>query len=242
MEAATSIPLEICRTHKRAPSERALAQCESLMDQRPTFLDHRLVLVSIDHAIRNVFEPQNRDEVGNYITKIRELMDFVQKMNGLGVGTTGIELPLPDLHLWGTTAVPEIQCQIQNIDIRRRLAVLAWKLDCDGHDENGVRNTRSPYLLYPDPARCDSPRLKIMDLRKVHFPDTELRRLFKLFPFITTVDRGVPQDENSWNFHNFIPLPEGLIAQACAPLRDGMKNLWLRGGPVPLMVDLIRAQ
>ena len=104
VEAATSIPLEIYRTHKRAPSERALAQCESLMDQRPTFLDHRLVLVSIDHAIRNVFEPQNHDEVGNYITKIRELVDIVQKMNGLGFGTTGIELPLPDLHLCGTTA------------------------------------------------------------------------------------------------------------------------------------------
>ena len=147
VEAAISIPLENYCTHKRAPSERALAQCESLMDQRPTFLDHRLVLVSIDHAIRNVFEPQNHDEAGNYITKIRELVDFVQKMSGLGVCTTDIELPLPDLHMWGTTAVPENRCQIQNIDVRRQLAVLAWKLDCDGHDENGVRNTRSLYLL-----------------------------------------------------------------------------------------------
>ena len=73
-----------------------------------------------------------------------------------------------------------------------------------------------------------------MDLGKAHFPDTDLRRLFKLFPFITTVDCGVPQDENSWNFHNFIPLPGGLIAQVFAPLRDGLINLRLRGGPVPL--------
>ena len=92
----------------------------------------------------------------------------------------------------------------------------------------------SPHLLYPDPARRDSPKLKIMDLGRAHFPDTELRRLFELFPFITTVDCGVPRDENSWNFHNFIPLPEGLIAQAFAPLRDGLVNLRLRGGPVPL--------
>ena len=92
----------------------------------------------------------------------------------------------------------------------------------------------SPHLLYPNRAQWDSPKLKIMDLGGAHFPDTELRRLFEIFPFITTVDCGLPRDENSWNFQNFIPLPEGLIAQAFAPLRDGLVNLRLRGGPVPL--------
>ena len=75
-----------------------------------------------------------------------------------------------------------------------------------------------------------------MDLGRAHFPNPELRRLFELFPFITTVDCGVPQEEESWNSqHTFVPLPESLIAQAFAPLRDGLINLRLLGGPVPLM-------
>ena len=65
--------------------ERALAQFEALMHLRPTFLHHDSVLVSIDHAIGDVFEDQNYDEVSKYIIKIRELVDFVEKMNGRGV-------------------------------------------------------------------------------------------------------------------------------------------------------------
>ena len=106
--------------------ERALAHFESLMDLRPTFLDHKSVLVSIDHAIGNVFESRNHDEIGKYITKIRELVEFVQKMNGLGVGTTGIELPLPDLHISG--AQPEyhkVNAKYDKLkDVRHRLVVL----------------------------------------------------------------------------------------------------------------------
>ena len=79
--------------------ERALAQFEALMHLRPTFLHYNSVLVSIDHAIGNVFEDQNYDKISKYIIKIRELVDFVAKMNWHGVGTTGIELPLPDLHI-----------------------------------------------------------------------------------------------------------------------------------------------
>ena len=90
--------------HDDRTLEPPLAQLEDLMDLRPTFSHHDLVLVSIDHAIGNVFEPKNYDEVGKYIIKIRELMNSIQKMNELSVGTTGIELTLPDLHL-------SIQCQ-----------------------------------------------------------------------------------------------------------------------------------
>ncbi len=106
--------------------ERALAQFEKLMDLRPTFLHHKSVLVSIDYALGNVFKPQNHDEIGKYITKIKELVDFVQKMDELGVGTTGIELPLPNLHV--SEAKP--QCQKVNAkyeklrDVRHRLAEL----------------------------------------------------------------------------------------------------------------------
>ncbi len=106
--------------------ECALAQFENLMDLRPTFLHHKSVLVSIDHAIGNVFEPQNHDEVGKYIIKVGELVDFVQKMNELGVGTTGIELPLPDLHISG--AQPQyhkLNAKYEKLkDVRHRLVVL----------------------------------------------------------------------------------------------------------------------
>ena len=106
--------------------ERALANFEKLMDLRPTFLHHKSVLVSIDHAIGNVFELKNHDEIGKYITKIEELVQFVQKMSELGVDTTGIELPLPSLH------VPEAKPQYQKVnaeydklrDVRHRIAVL----------------------------------------------------------------------------------------------------------------------
>lgn len=106
--------------------ERALAHFENLVALRPTFLHHKSVLGSIDHAIANIFEDQNHDEVGKYIVKIRELMEFVQKMNELGVGTTGIELPLPNLHISG------MQPQYQRInakyeqlrDVRQRLVLL----------------------------------------------------------------------------------------------------------------------
>lgn len=57
--------------------ERALAPFEDPMDLRPTFLYHNPVLLSIDHAIGSIFENNNCDEVGKYIVKIRELVEFV---------------------------------------------------------------------------------------------------------------------------------------------------------------------
>ena len=92
------------------------------MDLRATFLDHKSVLVSIDHAIGNVSEPQNYDEVGKYITKIRELVDLVQKMNGLGFGTTGIGLPLPDLHKCGA----QLQYQKVNAKYEKLMSDADW--------------------------------------------------------------------------------------------------------------------
>ena len=106
--------------------ERALAQFERLMALRPTFLHHKSVLVSVDHAIGNVFTPENHHEIGNYITKIKELVSLVQKMNQLGVGTTGIELPLPNLHV----SEAKLQYQDDNAKyekfkvVRHRLALL----------------------------------------------------------------------------------------------------------------------
>ena len=106
--------------------ERALAQYEELMGLRPTFLDHKSVLVSIDHAIGNVFEARNHDEISKHITKIKELVGFLRKMTELGVGTTGIELALPNLHV--SEANPKFQkanAKHEKLkDIRRRLVVL----------------------------------------------------------------------------------------------------------------------
>ena len=106
--------------------ERALAQFEDLMHLRPTFVHHNSVLVSIDHAIGNVFEDQNYDEVSRYIIKIRELVDFVEKMNELGVGTTGIELPRPNLHISGAQPqYKKINAKYEQLkDVRHRLVVL----------------------------------------------------------------------------------------------------------------------
>ena len=106
--------------------ELALAQYENLMDLRPKFLHHNSVLASIDHAIGKVFEPKNHDEVGRYITRIKELDDFIQKMNGLGVGTTGIELPLSDLHTPGARRKDQkVNAKYEKLkDVERRLVVL----------------------------------------------------------------------------------------------------------------------
>lgn len=106
--------------------ERALAHFEKLIALRPTFLHHKSVLVSIDHAIGNVFKPQNHDDIGNYIPKIEKLVGFVQEMNKLGVSTTGIGLPLPDLHV--SKAKPqyqEVNARYERLrDVRHQLTVL----------------------------------------------------------------------------------------------------------------------
>ena len=106
--------------------ECALAHFEKLIALRPTFLHHKSVVVSVDHAIANVFKPQNHHEVGNYITKIEKLVVFVQEMNKLGVSTTGIGLPLPDLHV--SEAKPQYQkvnAKYEKLrDVRQQLAVL----------------------------------------------------------------------------------------------------------------------
>ena len=80
----------------------------------------------MDDTIGNVFEPRNYDEVEKYITKIRELVDFIQKMNGLGVGTTGIELPLSDLHTPGARRKDQkVNAKYEKLkDVERRLVVL----------------------------------------------------------------------------------------------------------------------
>lgn len=89
----------------------------------------------------------------------------------------------------------------------------------------------SSHFLEPDPAGRDRPRLKVMDLGRTHLTTTELRRLFEIFPTITTVDCGVPGWESSTR-HYLHASPQGLIAQAFEPLREGLVNLRLRGGPV----------
>ena len=85
--------------------ERALAHFEKLIALRPTFLHHESILVSVDHALGKVFNPQNHNEISNYVTKIEKLVVFVQEMDKLGVSTTGIGIPLPDLH--ASEAKPE---------------------------------------------------------------------------------------------------------------------------------------
>ena len=106
--------------------ERALAHFEELIYLRSTFLHHKSVLASIDHAIGNVFEPENHDEISKYVTKIKELVDFVQKMNELGARTTAIEFPLPNLHV--SEAKPqyqEVNAKYEKLrDVRQQLAVL----------------------------------------------------------------------------------------------------------------------
>lgn len=122
--------------------ERALAQYEELMGLRPTFLDHKSVLVSIDHAIGNVFESRNHDEISKHITKIKELVGFLRKMKELGVGTKGIELPLPNLHV--SEANPKYQkvnAKYEKLkDIRLRLALL-------GITTVGVENAMAEVLM-----------------------------------------------------------------------------------------------
>ena len=96
------------------------------MALRPTFIHHKSVLVSVDHAIGNVFKPQNHDEIGNYITKIEKLATFVQEMNNLGVSTTSIGLPPPDLQV--SEAKPqyqEVNAKYEKLrDVRHQLSVL----------------------------------------------------------------------------------------------------------------------
>ena len=106
--------------------ERALAHFEKLMALRPTFLHHESILVSVDHALRNVFNPQNHHEIGNYVTKIEKLAVFVQEMDKLGVSTTGIGIPVPDLH--ASEARPkhrEIYAKYEKLrDVRQQLTGL----------------------------------------------------------------------------------------------------------------------
>lgn len=121
---------------------RALAQYRELMDLRPTFLKHKSVLVSIDHAIGNVFESRNHDKISKHIIKIKELVDFIRKMSELGVGTTGIELPRPDLHV--SEAKPQYQTVNAKYEklkrIKARLAVL-------GIPTVGVENAMAEVLM-----------------------------------------------------------------------------------------------
>ena len=97
----------------------------------------------------------------------------------------------------------------------------------------------SIHPLDPDPAGRDSSRLKLMDLGGSHFAHTELRRLFEIFPTITTLDCALPGQEPSYGsymqprpiFMNS-PLSPGLVAQAFAPLQEGLTSLRLNDGPV----------
>ena len=107
--------------------QRALAHFEKLIALRPTFLRHESILVSVDHALGNVFNPQNHNEIGNYVTKIEKLVVFVQEMDKLGVSTTGIGIPLPDLHV--SEADPkhqEIHAKYEKLrDVRQQLSELS---------------------------------------------------------------------------------------------------------------------
>ena len=92
------------------------------------------------------------------------------------------------------------------------------------------------HLLDPDPAGRDSPRLELMDLGSSRFPHTELRRLFEIFPTVTTLNCAVPGKELSTGYsrqqvmlHSLAP---GLIAQTFAPLQEGLVNLRLNDGPI----------
>ncbi len=96
----------------------------------------------------------------------------------------------------------------------------------------------SSHLLDPDPAGHDSPRLKLMDLGGSHFPHTELRRLFELFPTVTTLACAIPGREESTAMpperHSMTLmtslLSPGLVAQAFAPLQEGLVELKLNDG------------
>ena len=122
--------------------ECALAQFETLIDLRPTFLHHESVLLSIDHAIGNVFESQNHDEIGKYITKFQELVEFVKKMNELGVGTTGIELSLPNLH------VSETKPQDQKVNAKyKKLRDVRHQLTLLGIPTRGVETAMADILM-----------------------------------------------------------------------------------------------
>lgn len=132
--------------------ERALAELGKLMDPRPTFLQHKSVLVSIDHAIGNVFEPENHDKISKYITKIRELVDTVRKLNELGADTTGIEFRLPILRV--SEAKPQSQranAKYEELrEVRQQLAVL-------GIPTVGVENAMADMFMvikstYPNSA------------------------------------------------------------------------------------------
>ena len=122
--------------------ERALAQFEELMGLRPTFFGHKSVLVSIDHAIGNVFEPRNHDEISKHITKIKELVGFVRKMDELVIGITGIEVPLPNLH------VSEAKPQYQKVNAKYgKLKAIKRQLVVLGIPTVGVENAMLDVLM-----------------------------------------------------------------------------------------------
>ena len=102
----------------------------------------------------------------------------------------------------------------------------------------------SLHLLDPNPAGHHSPRLKLMDLGSSHFPHTELRRLFEIFPMVTTVNCAVPGKEafsgpsrHPWYIVMASSLSASLIAQAFAPLQGKLVSLRLNDGPVTIWPD-----
>ena len=145
---STSVPLspgpnrQLVAMQDDHTHERTLAQLGKLMDLRPTFLHHKSVLVSIDHAIVNVFEPENHDEISKYITKLRELVDTVRKMNELGAGTTSVDFRLPNLRV--SEAKPQYQkvnAKYEELrDVKQQLAAL-------GIPTVGVENAMADILI-----------------------------------------------------------------------------------------------
>ena len=94
----------------------------------------------------------------------------------------------------------------------------------------------SSLVLDPDPAGRESPRLEIMDLCGSHFPHTELRKLFEVFPTVTTLVCGIPGQVAMPERDSFITMTSafspGLIAQAFAPLQESLVNLALNDEPI----------
>ena len=124
------------------PHERALAQLGKLMDLRQKFLHHKSVLISIDYAIGNVFEPENHCEISKHVIKIRELVDTVRKMDELGAGTTSIDFRLPNLRV--SEAKPQnqkVNAKYEQLrDVKQQLAVL-------GIPTVGVDNAMADILM-----------------------------------------------------------------------------------------------
>ena len=102
------------------------------------------------------------------------------------------------------------------------------------------RSKLSFHPLDSDLVGRDSPRLKLMDLGRTHIPHIELHKLFEIFPTVTTLNCAVPGREKYGSYldpsHVWMAsyLAPSLIAQAFAPLQEGLVNLRLNYRPITI--------